>query len=61
MTQPTSKPLVAVLIRIGLLLALAIMLMAEHAQAEWQSVHFAKPFSQPAHLPAPSKHISPQA
>jgi hypothetical protein len=34
MTQRASESLVAVLIRIGLLLALAIMLMAENAQAQ---------------------------
>jgi hypothetical protein len=34
MTQRVSESLVAVLIRIGLLLALAIMLMAENAQAQ---------------------------
>ena len=34
MTQRASESLVAVLIRIGLLLALVIMLMAENAQAQ---------------------------
>lgn len=34
MTQRASESLVAVLIRVGLLLALAIMLMAENAQAQ---------------------------
>ena len=34
MTQRASESLVAVLIRIGLLLALAILLMAENAQAQ---------------------------
>ncbi len=34
MKQRASESLVAVLIRIGLLLALAILLMAENAQAE---------------------------
>jgi hypothetical protein len=34
MTQRASDSLVAALIRIGLLLALAIMLMAENAQAQ---------------------------
>jgi hypothetical protein len=34
MTQRASQSLVAALIRIGLLLALAIMLMAENAQAQ---------------------------
>jgi type III secretory pathway component EscT len=34
MTQRASESLVAALIRVGLLLALAIMLMAENAQAE---------------------------
>ena len=34
MTQRASESLVAVLIRIGLLLALAVLLMAENAQAE---------------------------
>ena len=34
MIQRASESLVAVLIRIGLLLALAIMLMAENAQAQ---------------------------
>jgi hypothetical protein len=34
MTQRVSESLVAVLIRIGLLLALVIMLMAENAQAQ---------------------------
>jgi hypothetical protein len=33
MTQRASESLVAVLIRIGLLLALAVLLMAENAQA----------------------------
>ncbi|HTZ60976.1 MAG TPA: hypothetical protein VMB49_22860 [Acidobacteriaceae bacterium] len=39
MTQRASESLVAVLIRVGLLLALAIMLMAENAQAQPTS-HF---------------------
>jgi hypothetical protein len=34
MTQRASESLVAVLIRVGLLLALAILLMAENAQAK---------------------------
>ena len=34
MTQRASESLVAALIRVGLLLALAIMLMAENAQAQ---------------------------
>lgn len=34
MTRRASESLVAVLIRIGLLLALAILLMAENAQAQ---------------------------
>jgi type III secretory pathway component EscT len=34
MTQRASESLVAVLIRIGLLLALAVLLMAENAQAQ---------------------------
>jgi hypothetical protein len=34
MTQRVSESLVAVLIRVGLLLALAILLMAENAQAK---------------------------
>jgi type III secretory pathway component EscT len=34
MTQRVSESLVAVLIRIGLLLALVILLMAENAQAQ---------------------------
>jgi hypothetical protein len=34
MTQRASESLIAVLIRIGLLLALVIMLMAENAQAQ---------------------------
>jgi hypothetical protein len=34
MTQRASESLVAALIRIGLLLALAVMLMAENAQAQ---------------------------
>jgi type III secretory pathway component EscT len=38
MTQRASESLVAALIRIGLLLALAIMLMAENAQAQALSV-----------------------
>jgi hypothetical protein len=38
MTQRASESLVAVLIRVGLLLALAIMLMAENAQAQSLSV-----------------------
>jgi hypothetical protein len=42
MTQRASESLVAVLIRIGLLLALVIMLMAENAQAQ-------APFSPPHH------------
>jgi hypothetical protein len=33
MTQRASESLVAVLIRVGLLLALAVLLMAENAQA----------------------------
>jgi hypothetical protein len=36
MTQRASESLVAVLIRVGLLLALAIMLMAENAMAASQ-------------------------
>ena len=39
MTQRASESLVAALIRIGLLLALAIMLMAENAQAQPSSTH----------------------
>jgi hypothetical protein len=38
MTQRASESLVAALIRIGLLLALAIMLMAENASAQTLSV-----------------------
>ena len=34
MTQRASESLVAALIRVGLILALAIMLMAENAQAQ---------------------------
>jgi hypothetical protein len=45
MTQRASESLVAVLIRVGLLLALAILLMAENAQAQ--------PFPNPA-LSAPA-------
>jgi hypothetical protein len=41
MTQRASESLVAALIRVGLLLALVIMLMAENAQA--QSPHQAGP------------------
>jgi hypothetical protein len=41
MTQRASESLVAALIRVGLLLALVIMLMAENAQA--QSPHPAGP------------------
>ena len=40
MTQRASESLVAALIRVGLLLALAIMLMAENAQAQPPSHHF---------------------
>jgi hypothetical protein len=39
MTQRASESLVAVLIRIGLLLALVIMLMAENAQAQSHLTH----------------------
>ena len=39
MTQRASESLVAALIRVGLLLALAIMLMAENAQAQPSSHH----------------------
>ncbi len=39
MTQRASESLVAALIRVGLLLALAIMLMAENAQAQLTSHH----------------------
>ena len=39
MTQRASESLVAVLIRVGLLLALAIMLMAENALAQPASHH----------------------
>jgi hypothetical protein len=39
MTQRASESLVAALIRVGLLLALAIMLMAENAQAQPSSTH----------------------
>jgi type III secretory pathway component EscT len=39
MTQRASESLVAALIRVGLLLALAIMLMAENAQAQPASTH----------------------
>ena len=40
MTQRASESLVAALIRVGLLLALAIMLMAENAQAQPPSTPF---------------------
>jgi hypothetical protein len=40
MTQRASESLVAALIRVGLLLALVIMLMAENAQAQPPSHHF---------------------
>ncbi len=40
MTQRASESLVAALIRVGLLLALVIMLMAENAQAQPPSPHF---------------------
>jgi hypothetical protein len=43
MTQRASESLVAVLIRIGLLLALVIMLMAENAQAQSLSSLFSPP------------------
>ena len=39
MTQRASESLVAALIRVGLLLALAIMLMAENAQGQPSSSH----------------------
>lgn len=39
MTQRASESLVAALIRVGLLLALAIMLMAENAQAQPSTPH----------------------
>jgi hypothetical protein len=39
MTQRASQSLVAVLIRVGLLLALVIMLMAENAMAASQPKH----------------------
>jgi hypothetical protein len=39
MTQRASESLIAALIRVGLLLALAIMLMAENAQAQPSSPH----------------------
>jgi hypothetical protein len=39
MTQRASESLVAALIRVGLLLALAIMLMAENALAQPSSPH----------------------
>ena len=47
MTQRASESLVAALIRIGLLLALAIMLMAENAQA------------QPSHSAGPPRNGNP--
>jgi len=37
MTSRTKRPLVAVLIRLGLLLALAILLMVEKSQAQTTS------------------------
>jgi hypothetical protein len=43
MTQRASESLVAVLIRIGLLLALVIMLMAENAQAQVPHALFSPP------------------
>ncbi len=47
MTQRASESLVAALIRVGLLLALAIMLMAENAQAQPPSPPFTDwPFHQ---------------
>ena len=48
MTQRASESLVAVLIRIGLLLALVIMLMAENAQAQPLHSFTARPTHQPA-------------
>jgi hypothetical protein len=49
MTQRASESLVAALIRVGLLLALVIMLMAENAQAQ-----------PPSHLSPTAKSASTQ-
>jgi hypothetical protein len=54
MTQRASESLVAALIRIGLLLALVIMLMAENAQAQTLS------FSPRSHPPRAGNTISLQ-
>jgi hypothetical protein len=55
MTQRASESLVAVLIRVGLLLALAIMLMAENAMAASQPKHISvslQPCTANVHTPA---------
>ena len=54
MTQRASESLVAALIRIGLLLALAIMLMAENAQAQSHPV-LARPHPTRAGSPTSSQ------
>ena len=57
MTQRASESLVAALIRVGLLLALAIMLMAENAQAQPPSTHFTDwPFHQLAATDTRCRH-----
>jgi len=53
MTQRASESLVAALIRIGLLLALVIMLMAENAQAQpLQPMRHGSPTSPQLHMHA---------
>ena len=55
MTQRASESLVAVLIRIGLLLALAILLMAENAQAQALPAGFSTSRSVPTRLTSPQQ------
>jgi TonB family protein len=54
MTQRASDSVVAILIRVGLLLALGIMLMAENAMAQTGGAASSAPASAPSAAPAPA-------
>ena len=56
MTKRASQSLVAVLIRIGLLLALAILLMAENAQAQTLPTWISANRSVPTRPTSPLQH-----
>ena len=60
MTQRASESLVAVLIRVGLLLALAIMLMAENAQAQLSPTLHGRPYHSLAVANRRGKHSTNQ-